>query len=156
MKTLLVYHAGGKGAVRAMCEASAADDVDVLELRPRYKKRPVFDDAVDAYRACVGRGIRLAPLDIDFSKYDSIMIVDSLLMGSPSAECNEFLYRCDLSGREVNCIVCNRVRMFARAGRLMRKRVRLAGGHCRGITFIAEPDLAKQAETANAFSLMGA
>ena len=155
MRTLLIYHSS-KAAVRAMCEASAAQDVDVLELRPRYKKRPVFDDAVDAYRAFAGRGVRLAPLDIDFSKYDSIMIVDSLLMGSPSAECNEFLYRCDLSGREVNCIVCNRVRAFARAGHLMRKRVRLAGGLCRGITFIAEPDLAKQAETATAFALMEA
>lgn len=156
MKTLLVYHAGGRAAVRAMCEASAAQDVDVLELRPRYKKRPVFDDAVDAYRAFAGRGVRLAPLDIDFTKYESIMIVDSLLMGSPSAECNEFLYRCDLGGREVNCIVCSRVRVFARAGRLMRKRVRLAGGHCRGITYIAEPDLARQTKTANAFSLMEA
>jgi len=155
MRTLLIYHTS-KSAVRAMCEASAADDVDVLELRPRYKKRPIFDDLVDAYRAFMGRGIRLAPLDIDFSKYDSIIIVDSLLMGSPSAECNEFLYRCDLSGREVNCIVCNRVRIFGRAGRLMRKRVRLAGGHCRGITFIAEPDLARQEEAANAFALLQA
>jgi len=155
MKTLLIYHSS-KSAVRAMCEASAAEDVDVLELRPRYKKRPVFDDIADAYRAFVGRGIRLAPLDIDFSKYESIMIVDSLLMGSPSAECNEFLYRCDLSGREVNCIVCNRVRVFARAGRLMRKRIRLAGGYCRGITYIAEPDLARHAEAANAFALMEA
>ena len=142
--------------VRGMCEASAMDDVDVLELRSRYKKRAVIDDIGDLYRAVAGRGIRLAPLDIDFARYDQIVLVDSLRAFLPSAECNEFLYRCDLSGREVNCIVCNRMRVFARAGRLMRKRVRLAGGHCRGITYIAEPDLAKQADTANAFSLIEA
>jgi len=153
MKTLLIYHSS-KHAVRAMCEATATDDVDVLELRPRYKKRPVFDDVADAYRAFSGKGIRLAPLDIDFSKYESIMIVDSLCMNSPSAECNEFLYRCDLSGREVTCIVCNRLRIFNRSARLLRKRIRLAGGNCRGITFIAESDLARQEEAASAFSLI--
>ena len=155
MKTLLIYHSG-KSAVRAMCEASATEDVDVLELRPRYKKRPVMDDIGDAYRAFTGKGIRLAPLDIDFSKYDSILLVDSLRACSPSAECNEFLYRCDLSDKEVTCIVSNRLRVFARAGRLLRRRVRLAGGNCRGITYIAEADLARQTEAANAFALVNA
>ena len=150
MKTLLIYHTN-RGAVRAMCEASAMEDVDVLELRPRYKKRPLVDSIGDWYRAVAGRGIRLAPLDIDFAKYKQIMIVDSLRAMLPSAECNEFLYRCDLGGREVSCIVSNRVRWFGRAGRVLRRRIRLAGGVCRGITYIAETDLRE--EHANAFTL---
>ena len=152
MKTLLIYHSN-RSAVRAMCEASAMDDVDVLELRPRYKRRPVVDDVGDLYRAVAGRGVRLAPLDIDFSKYDQIMMVDSLLASLPSAECNEFLYRCDLGGRDVSCIVSNRLRFFGRAGRVLRKRIRLAGGNCRSITYIAESDLNRQEEMANAFVL---
>ena len=148
MKTLLIFHSN-RSAVRGMCESSAADDVDVLELRPRYKKRPLFDDLIDSYRALTGRGVRLAPLDIDFEKYDSIVLVDSLRAFAPSAECNEFLYRCDLGGRDVSCVVSNRVRSFGNAGRLLRKRIRLAGGNCRGITFLAEADL-RQEEVINA------
>ncbi|MCL2494845.1 MAG: hypothetical protein FWE98_04220 [Oscillospiraceae bacterium] len=140
MKTLLIFHSN-RGAVRGMCESSATQDVDVLELRPRYRKRPLLDGVVDSYRALVGRGVRLAPLDIDFAKYDSIVLVDSLRLMAPSAECNEFLYRCDLGGRDITCVVSNRVRRFGRAGRLLRKRIRLAGGACRGITFLSEADL---------------
>ena len=152
MKTLLIFHSN-RGAVRAMCEASAMEDVDVLELRPRYKKRPLLDTLADCYRALAGRGIRLAPLDIDFAKYDQIMLVDSLCAFAPSAECNEFLYRCDLGGREVSCVVSSRLRYFGGAGRILRKRIRLAGGICRGITYIAEADLTRGNETANAFAL---
>ena len=151
MKTLLIFHSN-RSAVRDMCEASAMEDVDVLELRPRYNKRPLLDSLADSYRALAGRGVRLAPLDIDFEKYDSICLVDSLRMLSPSAECNEFLYRCDLGGRDVTCVVSNRVRHFGHAGRLLRKRIRLAGGSCRGITFISEADL-REEEAVNALAL---
>jgi hypothetical protein len=152
MKTLLIYHAS-RSDMRAMCEACSADDVDVLELRPRYKKRPVLDAVADCYRAVAGRGVRLAPLDIDLSKYDQIMMVDSLRAMAPSAECNEFLYRCDLGGRDVMCIVSNRLRCFGRAGRLLRRRIKLAGGVCRGITYIVESDLSKQAAAENILAL---
>lgn len=150
MKTLLIYHTH-RSTVRSMCEASAMEDVDVLELRPRYKRRPLLDDIADCYRAVTGRGIRLAPLDIDFSRYNQIVVVDSLRALLPSAECNEFLYRCDLAGREVSCIVSNRMRWFGNAGRVLRKRIHLAGGICRGITYIAESDLRE--EPANALAL---
>jgi len=152
MKTLLIYHSK-RAAVRAICEASAMQDVDVLELRSRYHKRPVIDVLGDCYRAVTGRGVRLAPLDIDFAQYSQIMIVDSLTMFLPSAECNEFLYRCDLTGRDVTCIVSSRMRYFGRAGKVLRRRVSLAGGNCNGITFIVEADLAGQEETVNAFAL---
>ena len=151
MKTLLIFHSN-RSAVRDMCEASAMEDVDVLELRPRYKKRPLVDGLVDSCRALAGQGVRLAPLDIDFAKYDSILLVDSLRCLSPSAECNEFLYRCDLGGRDITCMVSNRIRWFGNSGRLLRKRIRLAGGSCRGITFISEADL-REEEAVNAFTL---
>ena len=152
MKTLLIYHSS-RSAVRTLCEAAATEDVDVLELRPRYKKRPVVDTVSDCYRAVMGRGIRLAPLDINFDKYDQIMLVDSLKMFLPSAECNEFLYRCDLTGRDVTCVASSRVRYFGRSGNALRRRVRLAGGNCRGVTYIAEADLSKQEQAANVFLL---
>jgi len=152
MDTLLVYHTN-RSSVRAMCEATAMEGVDVLELRPRYKKRPLLDDLAGNYRALTGRGVRLAPLDIDFSKYGQIVLVDSLCAFAPSAECNEFLYRCDLGGREVVCIVSSPVRYFGSAGRLLRKRIRLAGGTCRSITYIAEADLGRQEEPASVFAL---
>jgi len=152
LKTLLIYHSN-RNTVREMCEASAMEDVDVLELRARYRKRAVVDEIGDLYRAVAGRGIRLAPLDIDFSHYEQIVLVDSLRAFLPSPECNEFLYRCDLGGRDVACIVSSRVRYFGRAGRVLRKRIRLAGGTCRGITYIADADLNRQEEAANAFVL---
>jgi len=154
MKTLLIYHSS-RAAVRTMCEASAMDDVEVLELRPRYKKRPVIDTMGDCWRAMMGRGVRLAPLDIDFARYGQILLVDSLQMFRPSAECNEFLHRCDLGGRDVTCIVSNRVRWFGRSGAVLRRRIALAGGNCHGITFISDADLSRQSQepTANAFAL---
>jgi len=152
MKTLLIYHSN-RAPVRSMCEASAMEDVDVLELRSRYKKRPVIDAIDGCYRAIAGRGVRLAPLDIDFARYDQIMLVDSLQMLRPSAECNEFLHRCDLSGRDVTCIVSSRMRYFGRCGAVLRRRIQLAGGNCRGITYIVDADLSRQEEAANAFVL---
>ena len=152
MGTLVIYHTS-RNSVRSMCEATAMEGVDVLELRPRYKKRPLLDVVADCYRALTGRGVRLAPLDIDFAKYDQIMLVDSLVAFAPSAECNEFLYRCDLGGREVVCVVSSPLRYFGSAGRLLRKRIRLAGGACRSITYIAEADLGRQTEPANVFAL---
>ena len=152
MKTLLVYHSN-RAPVRSMCEASALEDVDVLELRPRYKKRPMLDALSNSYRAIAGRGVRLAPLDIDFARYDQIMLVASLQLLRPSAECNEFLHRCDLNGRDVTCIVSSRVRWFGRSGAVLRRRIALAGGNCRGITFVVDADLNRQEQTANAFAL---
>ena len=125
----------------------------MLELRPRYKKRPVVDAVSDCYRAITGRGVRLAPLDIDFNKYSQILLVDSLRMFLPSAECNEFLHRCDLTGRDVSCIVSSPVRFFGNASNVLRRRINLAGGNCRSITYIVETDLARQEQIADAFAL---
>ena len=152
MKTLLIYHTN-RSSVKELCEAAAAPDVDVLELRQRYRRRPLLDDVADCYRALAGRGVRLAPLDIDFSKYEQITLVDSLTAFAPSAACNEFLYRCDLGGRDVSCIVSSPLRYFGSVGRILRKRVRLAGGVCRNITYLAEADLSRQAEAASVLTL---
>lgn len=144
MKTLLVYYSN-RGLVRAMCEAAAMENVDVLQLKPRYRKRPVVDDIADCYRALTGKGSRLQLPVFELDNYDSLVLVTSLRAFAPSPEMNEFLFRCDLRGRDVNCIVCNRVRAFwRRAGASLRKRVRLAGGICRGITHVSEADLAQK------------
>lgn len=143
MKTLLIYHSN-RPAVCATCEAAANDDVDVHQLRVRYKKRPGIDSLGDYYRAIVGRGIRLAPLDIDFSRYSHIILVDSLKLLAPSAQCNEFLYRCNLTGHAVTCIVSNKMKIFGRARAVLQRRVRLAGGHCRDVVCMAHSELAAQ------------
>lgn len=144
MKTLLVYYSN-RSLVRAMCEASAMQNVDVLQLQPRYKKRPLLDDIIDCYRALTGKGSRLLLPEFELEGYDSVVLVTSLRAFAPSAEMNEFLFRCDLGGRDVNCIVCNRIRSFGRAGSSLRKRVRLANGQCRSITFVSEGDLTQKA-----------
>ena len=144
MKTLLVYYSN-RGLVRAMCEASAMENVDVLQLQPRYRKRPLVDDIADCYRALTGKGSRLQLPDFELENYESVVLVTSLRAFAPSPEINEFLFRCDLGGRDVNCIVCNRIRSFwRRAGASLRKRVRLAGGVCRSITYVSEGDLAQK------------
>ncbi|MCL2106770.1 MAG: hypothetical protein FWH26_06940 [Oscillospiraceae bacterium] len=145
MKTLLVYHSK-RGLVRAMCEASAMEHVDVMELQSRYQAHPIMNFLADCYRALTGRGTGLAPMELDLAGYDSIVLVNSLRLFSPSAECNEFLYRCNLAGREVSCVVCNRVRSFGQAGAKLRKRVRLAGGSCRSVAYVTESDLAQHAK----------
>jgi hypothetical protein len=148
MKILLIYHSN-RPAVRSMCEAAADDNVDVYQLRARYKKRPGIDTLGDYYRAIVGRGVRLAPLDLDFSRYNHIILVDSLKLFAPSAQCNEFLYRCDLTGQTISCVICNKVKFFGRARAVLRRRVRLAGGNCCNIVCFADNELA--AQSANYF-----
>ncbi|MCL2194976.1 MAG: hypothetical protein FWB76_03395 [Oscillospiraceae bacterium] len=143
MKTLLIYHSN-RPAVCAMCEAAANDDVDVHRLRARHKRRPGIDSLGAYYRAIAGRGIRLAPLDIDFSQYNHIILVDSLKLFVPSAQCNEFLYRCDLTGHAVTCIVSNKTKLFGHARAMLQRRVRLAGGHCRDVVCLVDSELAAQ------------
>jgi|GEM_PF-395308 len=143
MKTLLIYHSN-RPAVCAMCEATASDDVDVHQLRARYKKRPGIDTLSNHYRALVGRGIRLAPLDLDLSQYKHIILVDSLKWLCPSAQCNEFLYRCDLTDQAVTCVVSNKVKFFGRVRAVLRRRVRLAGAQCCDVVCVADNELAAQ------------
>lgn len=143
MKTLLIYHSN-RPAVRNMCESAADIDIDVQQLHTRRKKRPGTGFISDCYRAVVGRGIRLAPLDLDLSQYKHIILVDSLKLFCPSAQCNEFLYRCNLAGQTVTCVVCNKVKFFGRARAALRRRVRLAGGHCRDVVCVAHSELAAQ------------
>ncbi|MDR1927089.1 MAG: hypothetical protein LBQ33_00435 [Oscillospiraceae bacterium] len=154
MKTLLVYHSR-RPCVRTMCEASAKRDVDVLELRPYYRKRLFLGAVSSAYAALTGRGARIIPLEVDLSQYQSVILVTSLQLLAPSAECNEFLYRCDLSGREVTCVLCSSLRSFgSSAGAALRKRVRLAGGVCRDVMYLTESDLSRKAEEADVFALL--
>ncbi|MDR2525673.1 MAG: hypothetical protein LBC83_05790 [Oscillospiraceae bacterium] len=143
MKTLLVYYSN-RSLVRSMCEASAMADVDVLQLHPRYQKRPVLDAAADCYRAITGKGTRLVLPEFTLAEYDNIVLVGSLCALSLSPELNEFLFRCNLGGRDVHCIACNRFRFFGRSGTALRKRVRLAGGVCRSVTYLSEAGLARE------------
>ena len=145
MKTLLIYHSN-RPAVRTMCEATADADIDVHRLHTRYKKRRGIGSIGDYYRAIAGRGIRLAPLDLDLNQYKHIILVDSLKLFNPSAACNEFLYRCNLSGQMVTCVVCNKMKFFGRARAVLRRRVRLAGGHCRDVVCVADSELATQSD----------
>jgi hypothetical protein len=140
MRTLVVY-ASERKAVREMCENFATQDVDVVELEPRYPASNPMDIATDAYRALTGRGKRMKPLTFDWSQYRNIIIVSSLVCSAPSPVLNEFLNRCEFGGRDVSCICVNRTNSFGTAGAKLRKRVRLANGRCTGMLFLPEKQL---------------
>ncbi|MDR1465083.1 MAG: hypothetical protein LBJ11_07290 [Oscillospiraceae bacterium] len=151
MKTLLIYHSTSRRVID-LCEGAACGDVDVLALAPRYRRGALWNAVVGALRALAGKGNRIEPLEVDLSQYDAIVLATSLRFCAPSAECNEFLYRYNLAGREVTSLVFSRVRLFGRSMELMRKRIRLAGGVCRGIVCLSESTMPK-AESTNVLAL---
>ncbi|MDR1733736.1 MAG: hypothetical protein LBR73_02525 [Oscillospiraceae bacterium] len=137
MKTLLIYHTN-KQTVRRKCQSLACGDVDVLEITPRYKKRFLIDSIGDCYRAFAGRGTRVLPMEIDWSEYTDVTVIATLNGGRPTPECNEFFFQNDLGGRKVNCIIVSNRQNAGRAGTLLRRRIRLAGGDSSSVTYMNE------------------
>jgi hypothetical protein len=143
MKTLVIYTTP-RETVRDLCESLVCEDTDVMALEPRYTASGAIGVFGDAYYALTAKGKRIKPLDFDWSKYGSVTLISSLCAGAPRAEMNEFLYRCDFSGRDVTCIVVGRHGYFGGAGSSLRKRVRLAGGNCCGVVYLPEKKIPRQ------------
>lgn len=141
MKSLLLYYSNSQG-IRDLCEASARDGkVDVIELRERYDRGVFWTSTVGLYKALSGTGSRIDDIDVDLNDYDSIILATPVWGFNPAPAINEFLHRTNLSGREVSGLLIHPGKSAGMAGDVLRKRIRLAGGVCRGIVSIPMKEL---------------
>lgn len=136
MKTLLVYYSNNKG-VQDMCEASAKyGDVDVIRLHERYERSILWDMTVGTYRAVSGAGSKMEDIDFNMADYDSLIIATPVRLLNPHSIINEFLHRTSLSGLDVSALLIHSGKVIGAAADVLRKRIGLAGGNCRGVVSI--------------------
>ncbi|NLB36578.1 MAG: hypothetical protein GX824_04660 [Clostridiales bacterium] len=140
MKTLLVYYSNNKD-VQGLCESCANGDVDVLRLNERYHRSHLWDLTVGTYRAVSGRGSRMKDININLAEYDSLIISTPVRLMNPHSIINEFLHRTSLSGLEVSALLVHSGNIVGGAADILRKRIVLAGGSCRGVVSITTKEL---------------
>lgn len=139
MKTLFIYYCTDAHIGKICAENADSKYTDVIELSPRYSCG--FTKKLSC--ALSGQGIRIKELNIDFSKYDSVIIASTPTAGMPAAVVNEFLHTTNLSGREVIGVFI-KDRLFSRhTSEIFRKRISLAGGSCRSVVAIPAKEIKK-------------
>lgn len=139
MKTLFIYYCSDPQIGKICAESADSKYVDVIEISPRYS----YGFTSKLSRALNGEGVRIKENDIDFSKYDSVIIASTLIGGVPSPVINEFLHTTNLYGTEVIGILI-KGRFFSRhTSEVFRKRIFLAGGNCRGVVTVPAKEIRK-------------
>ena len=141
MKALLLYYSN-RLSVRELCEASAKySKVDVLELRDRFDRGPLWSATVGIYKAVCGTGTKIDEVDVNLDEYNNIIIATPVWGFNPVPAVNEFLHRTNFAGREVSGLLIHSGKSAGLAADVLRKRIRLAGGVCRGIVSIPQKEL---------------
>jgi multimeric flavodoxin WrbA len=141
MKTLLLYYSN-RQSIRELCEASAKDSqVDVMELRDRFDRGTVWCSTVGVCKAISGTGSKLDEFNVNFDEYDSIIVATPVWGFNPVPAINEFLHRTNFAGREVSGLLIHSGKTAGMAGDVLRKRIKLAGGVCRGVVSVPIKEL---------------
>lgn len=141
MKTLLLYYSNNE-AIRELCEESSRENmIDVAEIKSRYYRSRIWCATVGAYKAMSGAGDKIEDLQINMDEYDTIILASPVWKHNPAPAVNEFLHRNNLSGREVSCLIIHSGNSAGKAPDVLRKRIKLAGGLCRGVVDIPVKEL---------------
>ncbi|HZJ77661.1 MAG TPA: hypothetical protein VFD52_02510 [Clostridia bacterium] len=141
MKTLLVYYSNNK-KMQEMCEASAkSGDVDVVRLYERYNKGLLWDATIGTCRAIGGIGSKFQDIDINMAEYDNLIIATPVRLLNPHSVINEFLHRTSLMDVRVSALLIHTGGIIGAAADILRKRIYLAGGCCRGVVSISTREL---------------
>ena len=141
MKTLLLYYSRNQ-SIRRLCEDSARDNkIDVVELRERFDRGKVWHATMGVYKAINGSGLKLEEFELNLDQYDSIIIASPVSGFKPVPAINEFLHRTNFAGREVSGLLIHPGKTAGTARDAFRKRIRLAGGVCKGVVCIPEKEM---------------
>ncbi|MCL2507878.1 MAG: flavodoxin domain-containing protein [Oscillospiraceae bacterium] len=145
MKTLMVYYSNIP-VVTELCEsAQRRGSVDVVRICDKYEKSGLLNAAATVCKAYQGKAVRVESLNVDFSAYDCVIVAVPMLAGQVHPAVNGFLHKTSLRGMEVYGLTLNSGKQSAKANDVLRKRIRLAGGHCRSVVSVSVKDL-KNAE----------
>lgn len=139
MKTLFIYYCNNSQVRKICAENADSKYTDVIELSPRYS----CGFAKRLSCAISGQGVRINELEIDFSKYDSVIIASTLTAGMPAAVVNEFLHTTNLSGTEIIGVFIKDKFFSRHTSEIFRKRISLAGGNCRSVVTIPAKEIKK-------------
>lgn len=141
MRTLLLYYSNHH-RIRSLCEASAKEGtVDVLEIRDRYERGRLWTYTAGTYKALRGIGSKIEDIDFNIEDYESIIVATPVWGFNPVPAVNEFLHRVNLGGREVSGLLIHPGNSAGKAGDILRKRIKLAGGTCCGIVSVPHNEL---------------
>ena len=80
-------------------------------------------------------------ININLAEYDSLIISTPVRLMNPHSIINEFLHRTRLSGLEVSALLVHSGNIIGGAADILRKRIVLAGGSCRGVVSITTKEL---------------
>lgn len=139
MKTLFIYYCSDSQIGKICAESADSKYVDVIEISPRYSCG--FTRKLS--RALSGEGVRIKENNIDFSKYDSVIVASTLIGGVPSPVVNEFLHTTNLYGVEVTGVLIKGSFFSRHTAEVFRKRIALAGGNCRSVVTIPAKEIKK-------------
>jgi hypothetical protein len=137
-KTLFVYWSNSP-VVRALCEASGHGDVEVAEIREAVPRGAFWQATVGLSRTVSGRGTRVEALPMDLAAYDSVVVGASAAAWHLPNAVNGFLHQHSLRGLEAYGLLFGGG--FGGVRDVLRQRIALAGGNCRGVVCVPEQEL---------------
>ncbi len=142
MSTLLIYYSENE-EIRALCEKSRMDGTAVCEIREHFDRSPAYVATLGAYLALTGKNAVIERTKTDLSAYDTIILAGSVWAMNPAPALNAFLRSNDLKGKEVIGLLFSSGLSSAIANDVLRKRIALAGGMCKGVVSIPKAELLK-------------
>lgn len=141
---LFIYYSSKK-EVADFCDKNVESNyTDVYQISPKYS----YSAAKKLSCAAAGKGIRIQKNDIDFSKYDTVILATTLTGGMPAPAVNEFLHTTNLTGIEVIGVIMQGKVKSKQSAEILRKRIHLAGGECRSVVNIPVKEIKRNPEHA--------
>lgn len=103
MKAIVIYYSYGGNTRRIAGEIGQALGAELAEIRTVQPYTGSYDDVVDQGQREVNSGFlpELQPLDIDLSRYDTVILGSPVWWYTFAPAMNSFLNNTDLSGKTV-------------------------------------------------------
>ncbi len=128
MKNLILYYSR-TGKTRFLAEKLKEElGGDLVEIRDLRKRKGPFGFLRGVRDAGLGSNTEVAPLDIDLSKYELIMLGTPVWSYSPTPALNTFLRTHNLLDKKVIIFVTSRGVGYRRAIDILREKVEEKGG----------------------------
>ena len=103
MKAIVIYYSYGGNTRRIAGEIGQALGAELAEIRTVQPYTGSYDDVVDQGQREVNSGFlpELQPLNIDLSRYDTVILGSPVWWYTFAPAMNSFLHSADLSGKTV-------------------------------------------------------
>lgn len=155
MNTLLIYYSEDE-QIRELCEKARADGTATYEIREYFDRSPAYVATVGSYLALTGKNTAIEKEKPDLCAYDTVIIASPVWALNPAPAVNSFLRSTNLKGKEVIGLLFNGGLSAAVANDILRKRISLAGGVCKGVVNIPKKELLRNNSSVPSLALQKA